>query len=76
MKHGQQQQGKKIIFVFLVFTLVLSSLSAVAFVTGGNLAFASSKKKDDSSGDRGGGDGSGSDKGGNSGGSGDNGGGG
>jgi hypothetical protein len=52
------QPAKKIVFVFLVFTLI-SSLSAVVFVTGNNLAFA--KKRDDSSsggGDSGGGGGS------------------
>jgi hypothetical protein len=69
LKH---EPANKIIFVFLVFTVVSSLLSAVAFVTSNNLAFASSEKKDDSG--SGGGDGS-KDKGGGSGGS-DNGGGG
>jgi hypothetical protein len=41
-----EQQAKKIIFLFLVLTLV-SSLSVGTFVTG-NFAFA--KKKDDSGG--------------------------
>jgi hypothetical protein len=54
------KQTKKIIFVFLVLTIVSSLLSSVAFVTDNNLAFASSKKKDDSGGGGGGGGGSGS----------------
>jgi PsbP-like protein len=67
------QQAKKIIFVFLVFSIV-SSLSAVTFVTGNNLVFAKKNGGSSSSGGGGGSDkGGGGDNGG--GGSGDNGGG-
>jgi hypothetical protein len=48
------QPAKKVVFVFLAFTLV-SSLSAVVFVTDNNLAFA--KKHDSSGGGEGGGGG-------------------
>jgi hypothetical protein len=65
-------QAKKIIFVFLVLSLV-SSLSAVTFVTGNNLAFASKKNGGSGSGGSDGG-GSKNNKGSDGGGSGDNGG--
>jgi hypothetical protein len=68
----RQQQAKKIIFVFLVLTLV-SSLSASAFLTGNAFAKKSSnsdgggsKDKGGSSSDNGGGGGSSKDKGGSS----------